>query len=188
MSVCGWVGGGGGHGDGRGDAGAGGGTPIEEAALLPCPPWPQYLLMRIENLNEQLTAELARQEAAGQAGCSSSGSGGGGGGDSGSSAGCRGAGGGDDPGRAAGSRGSSLQALRATAPACPVGLQAGQAPPPGLSEQGPHSSAALTALDFLEQLEPCTHGLDSMFCFLPQTQRFGIAPVVEGRIRCRGGG
>lgn len=48
------------------------------------------------------------------------------------------------------------------------------------NEQQAHSSAALSALAYLE---PCAHGLDELIVFDAVKRRFGIAPRVEGRIR-----
>ena len=48
------------------------------------------------------------------------------------------------------------------------------------AERQAHSSAALSALAYLE---PCTHGLDELIVFDATKRKFGIAPQAEGRIR-----
>lgn len=47
-------------------------------------------------------------------------------------------------------------------------------------EQVRHSTAALSALAWLD---PCTHGLDELIIFDAIRRKFGIGPRVEGRIR-----
>eukprot|EP00887_Chlorella_sp_A99_P006466 scaffold3.g6466.t1 len=165
----------------------------------------QYLLMRVEQLNEQLGAELQRiggeqqeqqqQQQQGQpagagangaqphAGATSSSSdGGGGGGSSG-----RGSLGSSSSSRSSGTVAAAGPAGTAVADGGGVAVQQRQheqrrqqqgpdRPPDGAPD---HSSAALTALSYLE---PCTHGLDSMYAFLPNHRRFGICPRLEGRI------